>query len=138
MSVLLRTAVGKEVEVQFPRGLDWPEWYLLHVRLNSEQQEALSQGASLTGIRLYRCLRPEQRKIYLDNLAFYMDPLKPVPTYPQPRPNVTLAEGQDYGVQSGEERLPFPTRKETLLPEHLASEFTTEVIKQGGERVFRY
>jgi hypothetical protein len=138
MSVLLKTPVGKEVEVQFPRGLDWPEWYLLHVRLNSEQQEALSQGASLTGIRLYRCLRPEQRKIYLDNLAFYLDPLKPVPTYPQPRPNVTLAEGQDYGVQSGEERLPFPARKETLLPENLASEFTTEVIKQGGEWVFRY
>jgi hypothetical protein len=60
---------------------------LQHVRLNREQRKALSQGASLTGIRLYRCLRPEQRKIYLDNLAFYQDPLDPVPTEtPSPVP----------------------------------------------------
>ena len=138
MSVLLKTADGKEVEVGFPRGLDWPEWYLQHVRLNREQQIALRQGASLTGIRLYRCLRPEQRKIYLDSLAFYRDPLKPVPTDPQPRPNVTLPQGQDYGVQSGQGRLPFPTREETLLPENLTSEFSTEVIQRDGEWLFRY
>lgn len=138
MSVLLKPAAGEEVEVPFPRGLDWPEWYLQHVRLNREQQKALGQKASLTGIRVYRCQRPEQRTIYLDNLAIYQEPLEPVPVELQPRPNIALPEGQDYGVQSAAERLPFPTREETLLPDNLTTAFTTEVVEQGGKWLFRY
>jgi hypothetical protein len=138
LSVLLETADGNELEIEFPRGLDWPQWFLIHAKLNRQQRDAVSQGARLIGIRLSRCLRPEERTIYLDNLAFYQEPLDPIPTAPQPRPNLQLAENQDYGVQSAQSRLPFPTRNETLLPENLTDEFDVEVIPQGENWLFRY
>lgn len=138
MSVLLATPGGQSVEVLFPRGLDWPDWWLMHVRLSAAQRAAVAAGATLTGIRLSNCRLDDERTIYLNNLAVYTEPSLPVPCAVQPQPGVDLAPGQDLGVQTGPERLPFPTRAETLLPDNLVSTFKTELLRDESGYVFRY
>jgi hypothetical protein len=138
LSVLLATPGGQTVEVPFTRGLDWPEWWLLLVRLNAAQREAVAAGATLAGVRLSNCRLDEEKTIYLDHLAFYTESLSPVACAVQPRPAIDLPSGQDLGVQTGNARLPFPTRKETLLPENGATDFKTELVRDGADYLFRY
>ena len=115
-----------------------PEWWLLHVRLNAAQREAVAAGATLAGVRLFNCRLDEEKTIYLDHLAFYSEPLSPVACAVQPQPGIDLPPAQDLGVQKGSARLPFPTREETLLPENLATDFKTELVRDGADYVFRY
>jgi len=138
MSLLLETTNGQSFEIPFNRDLDWPEWYLLHVRLSSGQREAFANGGKLKGIRLSNCLLDEEEAIYLDNLSFYPEALTPIDFEVQPRPGVDLAPGQDLGVHTGKERLPFPTREETMLPENITKNYTTELLQDGKAYLFRY
>jgi hypothetical protein len=138
MSVLLTTPAGRTVEVPFTRGLDWPEWWLLHVRLSAAQRTAIAGGAALTGVRLSHCRLDEPKSIYLQNLAFYAESLSPVRCAVQPRPGIDLPPGEELGVQTGKARLPFPTRKETLLPDNRVRDFTTELLRDEADYVFRY
>jgi hypothetical protein len=137
--LVLETAGGKQIELPFNRFHDWPEWYLLHIRLTADQQNAFAKGGKFVGIRLYHGQRDEKRAIFLDNLSFYTEKLDGKVEYQVlPRPGVDLAEGQDLGVHTASERLPFPTRKETILPDNLVDDFKTEVIKDGNAYVLRY
>ena len=138
MSVLLTTPSGQTIEVPFSRGLDWPEWWLLHVRLSAAQRRAVAAGASLIGVRLFDCRLDDEKTIYLANLAFYTESLSPVRCAVEPRPGIDLPPGQDLGVQTGNPPLPFPTRNETLLPENRVKDFTTELVRDGADFVFRY
>jgi len=138
MSVLLATRGGQIVEVPFSRGLDWPEWWLLHARLSSAQREAVARGASLAGVRLFNCRLAEEKTIYLDHLALFTASVSPVRCAAQPRPGIALPPGQNLGVQTAAERLPFPARSETLLPENRASDCRTELRRDSPDYVFRY
>ena len=50
----------------------------------------------------------------------------------------TLFEGQSAGVNTGPEKLPFPTREETILPWQLLGPFENTVRQDGSGFVFRY
>jgi len=138
ISLLLETVGGQSFEIPFSRDLDWPGWYLLHIRLSTVQREAFAQGGMLKGIRLSNCLLDEEEAVFLDNLSFYTEALAPIDFELQPRPGVDLAPGQDLGIHAGKERLPFPTREETLLPENISKNYTTELERDGTAYVFRY
>jgi hypothetical protein len=138
LGVLLETVTGEAYEIPFPRELDWPEWYLLHVGLSGKQREAFSRGGIFKGLRLSNCKRSDELSVYFDNLSFYREEFPPLHFEVEPKPGIDLPEGQRLGVHTGSERLPFPTREETMLPVNLEEKFTTEFLQENNAFVFRY
>ena len=138
LSVLLENQEGATYEIPFPIYLDWPGWFLLHIRLSSVERKTFEKGGFFKGVRLYNCLLTDETKIYLDNLSVYQEINKPVHFEIEPRPGIDLPAGQNTGVHTGQERLPFPTREETMLPGILTDNFSTEIIREGNSFIFRY
>ncbi len=138
MSVLLETTGGKSFEIPFNRELDWPGWYLLHVRLPDNQAREFADGGRFAGFKLDNCRRNEEQAVFLDNLSFYQEDLMPVSHEILPRPGIDLAPGQDLGVHTGDKRLPFPTREETVLPENGCKNHQTELVRDDDVYIFRY
>ncbi len=138
LSLILQTLDGVNFEIPFCRNLDWAGWYLLHIELTAEQRKAFINGGILRGIKLSNCLLDEKKSIFLDNLSFYEEDLKPVKYDILPRPGIDLAPGQNLGVHTGEDKLPFPTREETLLPANESKNYHTELVKEGDVYIFRY
>jgi len=139
MSILLEAPNGEHFDIPFCRELDWPGWYLLHIRLNSNERDAFKNGGLLKGFRMGNCIREIRDSVYLDNLSFYVEDYSTSLEYDiLPRPGIDLAPGQDMGVHTGQERLPFPTREETILPENIENNFSTDLIKKGEVYIFRY
>ncbi len=88
---------------------------------------------------LTNCLPDKEDALYFDNLSFFTEDLTTPLEYDiLPRPGVDLAPGQDLGVHTGEERLPFPTREETILPENVSKDFSTNVYRDGDTYILRY
>jgi len=139
MSILLETNKGDSYEIPFCRELDWPGWYILHIRLNAKQREAFAEGGVLKGFRISNCLRAIEDSIFFDNLSFFVEDYStPLEYDVLPRPGIDLVHGQDLGVHTGQERLPFPTRDETILPENVCKNFRTELVQAGDKYIFRY
>ncbi len=139
LSVLLETAKGETYDIPFRRDLDWTGWYLMHIRLQSDQRKAFAGGGIFRGFKLTNCLPDAEEAIFLDNLSFFSEDMSsPIKYEILPRPGIDLAEGQDLGVHKGKDRLPFPTREETILPENSTRNFTNEVIRKGNTYILRY
>ena len=126
--ILLQAKDGKELNIYLGY-VRWKEWWVMHTKLQPKQLDALKDGASLAGIRITNCHNEEDRVLYLDDLAFYQEVLKPLTFAPRPKRGIDLFPGQDPGVYTGEGRLPFPTRKETILPDNLTKKFKTSLKK---------
>ncbi len=138
-SILLETNSGKSYEIPFCRDLDFGRWYLLHIRLTEKQRKAFADGGIFKGFRLTNCLPNKDDALFFDNLSFYKEDLSTPLEYDiLPRPGVDLAKGQDLGVHTGEERLPFPTREETILPENVSKDYATDVFRDGDTYILRY
>ena len=139
LSILLESNKGESFEIPFCRDLDFGRWYLLHIRLTAKQREAFAEGGIFKGFRLTNCLPHTEEAIYFDNLSFFEEDYSTPLEYDiLPRPGVDLAPGQDLGVHTGEDRLPFPTREETILPENVSKDYTTEVMREGKSYILRY
>lgn len=139
LSVVLETANGESFDVPFRRDLDWTGWYLLHIQLQADQCKAFAGGAKFTGFRLTNCLPDVEETIFFDNLSFFKEDLSaPIDYEILPRPGIDLAEGQDLGVHTGTERLPFPTREETILPDNGCKDFANDVHREGDTWILRY
>ena len=131
-SILLETNSGESFEIPFRRDLDFGRWYLMHIRLTAEEQTAFADGGVFKGFRLTNCLPDKEDVLFFDNLSFFTEDLtSPLEYDILPRPGVDLAPGQDLGVHTGEERLPFPTREETILPENVSKDYTNDVYRDG-------
>jgi len=139
LSVLLESNKGETFDIPFCRHLDHGGWYLLHIRLNKKQREAFAEGGIFKGFKLTNCITDQEEAIYFDNLScFEEDFTKPIAYDILPRPGVDMAPGQDMGVHTGEERLPFPTREETILPENVSKDYVTDVFRDGDTYILRY
>ncbi len=138
MAILVETTDGKSFEIPFNRDLDWPGWFLLHIRLTAEQTRAFADGGRLMGIKLHNCLLAGEETVFLDNLSFYRENFKAIAHDVLPRPGINLADGQDAGMHTGEKRLPFPTREETMLPDNVSKNHRTELVSDGDSHIFRY
>jgi hypothetical protein len=139
LSILLESKSGETYVIPFSRDLDFGGWYLLHIRLTEKQRMAFADGGVFKGFMLTNCLPDKDDAIFFDNLSFYEEDFTTPLDYDiLPRPGVDLAHGQDLGVHTGEERLPFPTREETILPENISNDYKTNVFFDGSSYILRY
>ncbi len=118
--------------------VNWKEWWLAHQRLFPLTEQRRTQGWRFVALEIAGGWQPEERTLYFDSLTFYAEQLPPLPLPSRPRRNLTLFEGQSPGLNTGSERLEFPTREETILPLNLAKAFRTQVQRDGEVFVFRY
>ncbi len=137
VGVILAGRNGKTLEVPFLRRLDWPGWYVLHVRLNQHQLGRAGPSPRFIGIRIRNARRTAPRTLYFDNLSVYRETFPPLTFRPQPKPGVDFFEGQDCGIYTGRGRLSFPTDTRTILPGDPGREYTATVQRSGGGWIFR-
>ena len=110
----------------------------MHHRLTPEQLALLGDAASVEGIEVAGGRNVDDRTIYFDNLAVYRESLPPLKFDNRPaRPFDPCPDGTP-GVNVGPQKLPFPTRPETILPNNLTAEFKTDVEPSGNGFAFHY
>ena len=110
----------------------------MHRRLTPEQLATLGDEVVVLGIELTGCKNPDDRLLYFDNLAVYQEELPPLTFEPRPARGVVPFPGQSTGTNTGPEKLPFPTREETILPDNLTKEFTAKLEKSADGFAFHY
>ena len=118
----------------------WKEWWLVHKRIPQEMFDRMRVPVRFTGFEVSGAANQEDRVLYLDSLALYKEDLKPLAFKPRPARNIELFPGQSQGLNgTGKGRLPFPTRRETILPSNLEKEFKNSIGENGpGEFALRY
>jgi len=137
VTVLLLGPDGDERRIAMAR-VGWYEWWLVHLKLSAGQQAALKEGAAFSGIEIARGANKEDRFLYFDNLSFFQEELPPLEFVLRPKRGVDPLPGQPQGLNTGDGRLPFPTREETILPDNLTERFTTELTRSGDTFLFRF
>jgi hypothetical protein len=137
ITVVLRAKDGRELPVSMTN-VRWREWWVMHQRLSPEQLASLGSGGTLEGIRVTNCRNKEDRVLYFDNLAVYKEQLPPLSFEPRPERGIKPFAGQTTGTNTGPGKLPFPTREETILPDNLTQQFTTQLEPAGDGFRFRY
>ncbi|MBR5024566.1 MAG: hypothetical protein IKX48_05835, partial [Victivallales bacterium] len=138
VSVLFKTPDGEEQAIQIIR-IHWDEWFLCHIRLTNDQQKLLHQpGTVFSGLKVTNCRTESERTLYFDSLCLYKEAFAPLSFKPRAKRGIDLFPGQDEGVNTGEGRLPFPTRQDTILPDSAAEDSTNSMSRKGDGAVFRY
>ncbi len=131
LSLLIRDRSGAEHEVEIVKKLGWKEWWLVHHVL---PQDVLGKSPLyFAGLRVSGCANRDDRELYFEDLAFFQESFKPLSFSVRPRRGVDPFAGQDPGANHGPDRLPFPTREETILPENLTASFRTRLNRVSGQ-----
>jgi hypothetical protein len=102
LHAIIEDAAGAEHQIDFGT-IDAIYWFLAHARVklmgaHAAESPDIKFPAKLKGLRIDDIKRDEASAIYLDNLTFYTEPLKPLDVPPPKAPN------------------PFPTTRDTILP----------------------
>lgn len=116
----------------------WREWFLCHRRLSPDLIERVKGGAKLAAITVSGGRNKDDRVLYFDNFAVFTEEFKPLTLSARPRRGIDMFPGQTVGTNTGPGRLPFPTRKETILPDVLTQEYTNRVVRDGDSFVLSY
>ncbi len=129
---LCRDSAGQPFEVTLG-SVDWTEWSLLHRRLEpAEIGRVRHGGASFEGLSIRNGRNTEDRTIYVDNLAVFVEELPPLRFEPRPARGIAMLPGGDSGTNTGPGKLPFPTRPETILPANKNADFRTRIVEDRG------
>ncbi len=108
----------------------WKEWWLVHKVL---PKDLLAKAPlRLAGLRIVGGANKEDRELFFEDLVFFKEDPAPLSFEPRPRRGIDPFPGQSPGANTGADRLPFPTREETILPDNYATAFTTK-LEQAGE-----
>jgi hypothetical protein len=126
ISLLFRTPDGKPLRLSLGP-VHWRQWWVMHRKLDSQQQEQLRGGAALEAVEVAGGRNTEDRVLYFDNLSVYQEALPPLRFAPRPHRGTTLFAGQTPGLNTGSGKLPFPTREETILPDNLTPGFQISI-----------
>ena len=138
VSVLITDARGKEFSIPLT-SIRWKQWWLIHSRLPASVRKDLVYPAVLSGIEISNIRNTEPRYFFCDSLAFYQEELNPLHFGSQPKRNLKPWPSQIQGLNTGEGRLPFPTREETILPLNFVRDYHVEVRQLArGHFVFAY
>jgi hypothetical protein len=124
VSALFEDADGREFSI-YLQNVDWTEWFLLHRRLTPEQILRVRGGARFRGIQISGARNRQDRTLYFDNLAVFLETFPPLSFAPRPQRGIAMFPGQTAGTNTGPGKLPFPTRAQTILPPNLTSDFRT-------------
>ena len=110
----------------------WREWFLCHKRLEEGVIERVAKGgATFRGLRVANGRNTEDRVIYFDNLAVFQEEFAPLSFQPRARRGVEIFPGRERGLNTGEGRLPFPSRQETIVPTPSARADGTATLDQA-------
>ena len=102
----------------------WQEWWLMHKKFPASLRPPLR----LETLEVSGGWQAEWRVIYFDSIRFYQEALSPLKFAARPRRNLLLPAGQLPGANAGLGRLPFPTRKETIMPAHLGGNYGNKLV----------
>ncbi|MBQ7111046.1 MAG: hypothetical protein IJO06_07490 [Thermoguttaceae bacterium] len=113
---LFQTVDGQEVPL-LVETVDWREWFLCYKTISPANRKRLGDAASFNGFLIENGYNEEDRTLYFDSFCAFKEERKPLEFTARPKPGIDLFDGQPLGLNSGEGRLPFPTRPETILPD---------------------
>ncbi|MGI6609054.1 MAG: hypothetical protein ACOX4G_00845 [Limnochordia bacterium] len=117
----------------------WKEWFLCHRRLTPDQITQVHQGDfSFSHLLIRNGRNTDDRTVYFDNLAVFTEEWPALSFEPRPLRGIDMFPGQSTGSNTGPDRLPFPNRPETILPDNLTSNFHNAVSQEGNTFVFSY
>ncbi|MCP4258966.1 MAG: hypothetical protein GY774_15895 [Planctomycetes bacterium] len=114
----------------------WKEWWLVHKVLPPSLLD--KKPLRFTGIRVTGGSNKEDRELFFEDLVFFKESFTPLSFESRPKRGVDLFPGQSPGANTGPGRLPFPTRKETILPDNLTTDFSTKLEQAGKGWRFIY
>ena len=136
VKALFKNPSGKTVEVPFLQ-IRHGEWFKLHHQFSGDELKQLGAGSTFVGFDVTGFGDKEDRVIYLSNLAAFKDSFSPLNFKPQPKRGIAPLPGATEGVNTGEGKLPFPTREQTILPLNLSKDFTNTATLDGVKKGFR-
>jgi len=79
----------------------------------------VKDGASFVGLDIANGRNKEDRVLFFDNLAVFIEQFPPLTFEPRPERGIAMFPGQGSGTNTGPGKLPFPNRPETILPDNL-------------------
>ena len=125
----LRDSSGRVENVHLDN-VRWQEWWLMHRKLPG----SLKEPVLMESIEISGGWQPEWREIFFDSFRFYRQDLAALKFQSRPRRNLTLADGQSPGANTGPGRLPFPTSEKTILSMQLSGKYSNRVTHAGSHR----
>jgi hypothetical protein len=114
----------------------WKEWWLVH-RVIPGALRALGP-LSFAGLAIRNCGNKDERELFFEDLVFLQESPKPISFEPRPKRGIDPFPGQDPGANTGEGRLSFPNREETILPDNLTRGFKVAVTRSGNSFLLGY
>jgi hypothetical protein len=114
----------------------WKEWWLIHKVLPASLLD--KKPLRFAGIRVTGGSNKENRELFFEDLVFFKEIFNPLSFKPRPKRGIDPFPGQSSGANTGPGRLPFPTRTETILPDNLATDFSTKLEQTGESWRFIY
>lgn len=118
-AAVVRDSAGWEFEIPLGR-MDYQYWFLMNGRLHAEELARIKRPAYFVGLRFRNAGNQDPRKVYLGPCYFFKENLQPLSFAPAP------------------EKLPFPTRPETILPTNKVTGFRNSVRQEGKDTIFAY
>lgn len=115
----------------------WKEWFVVYRVLTPEERSQLA-GASFVGFHISNIQNEEERVLYFDNFAVLEDSQEKLTIPARPKRGIPMLADAGSGINTGEGTLPFPTRKETILPTNLAQSSTSTIRQDGSDFLFEY
>jgi hypothetical protein len=137
LDLLLKNENGKTVKVHLDT-VRWKEWFLIHRKFSEEQLKQLGNSPQFDGFEIRNGRNSEPRILYFDNISFYKEELNPLEFEPRPLRGISLPKGQTTGTNTGPDKLPFPNRETTILPDNFCTEFKNTVISDKDGKSFQF
>ena len=132
---LFKNAAGNIVEVSF-LNIRHGEWFKLHHQFTEAELKQLGAGSTFVGFDVTGFGDKESRVIFLSDFAVFKDSFAPLTFKPQPKRGIALLPGATEGVNTGEGKLPFPTREQTILPLNFSKDFKNTATLEGVQQSF--
>jgi len=133
IDILFQTADGNELAVPLVQVI-WKDWYLAHKRFDESKIKQLNhRNVFFNGFLIRGGTNDEDRIIYFDNFTLFKEEFKPLEFSRRPKRGIDMFPGQPTGQNTGEGRLPFPIREETILPDSSAPDSRNMVRRARGE-----
>ncbi|HOE11051.1 MAG TPA: hypothetical protein PLQ35_08575 [bacterium] len=117
--------------------VQWKEWWLIHRKIAKETVAKLGDKGVFTGLKIVGGSNSEDRAIFLEDLTVFKEDLKPLQFDPRPKRGIEPFPGQSVGANTGPGQLPFPARKETILPKNYRAKYRN-TIQKDEDGTFRF
>jgi len=134
VEVMVQTRDGTEHRIRL--GALSGEWSLLRLRVDDRLAALTTHPCRFLGLRISDLPASDQFFLYLDNLAFYTEVARPLRLPPRPHLDLPHAPYRSRVLHRDEQRLPFPTRAETVRPDPTARGTIRPSISQRADQAF--